>query len=35
MVWEARSRRVATATERAIVQNHFARDMTTEFGRRP
>lgn len=25
--WEARSRRVAKATERAIVQNHFANDI--------
>lgn len=33
--WEARSRRTAVATERAIVQNHFARDMQAEFGRRP
>ena len=25
--WQARSRRVAVATERAIVQNHFAADL--------
>lgn len=26
-VWEARARRVSRATERAIIQNHFAMDI--------
>lgn len=31
-VWQARARRVGVATERAIVQNHFAHDVKRALG---